>query len=212
MATPPGNDRSSTRDIGAPGPTDGHAITQDDLRDLVLRARDGDERSWEVLFRRAYPKLLAYASRRLASRELAMDAVGETMTRAVANIDRFRSEGGGFDAWLYGIIRHVVVDAQRSLSREGPGPIPDLPDAGPQPGDRVLSHEGATEMRAAFEKLNASDQELLELRVVAALSADETASVLGRRPGAVRMAQSRALGRLRRLLADGDVGEGSKSA
>jgi RNA polymerase sigma-70 factor (ECF subfamily) len=43
---------------------------------------------------------------------------------------------------------------------------------------------------------------LLELRVVAELSTDEVASVLGRKPGAVRMAQSRALTRLRALISE----------
>jgi RNA polymerase sigma-70 factor (ECF subfamily) len=46
----------------------------------------------------------------------------------------------------------------------------------------------------------AADRELLELRVMAGLSSEQTAAVLGRTPGAVRTAQSRALARLRQLL------------
>ena len=57
-------------------------------------------------------------------------------------------------------------------------------------------------MRQAFARLSDADRELLELRVVAGLSAEEAAAVLGRRPGAVRMAQSRALTRLRRHLGE----------
>ena len=57
-------------------------------------------------------------------------------------------------------------------------------------------------MRRAFGRLRAEDQELLELRVVAGLSAEQVAAVQGRRAGAVRMAQSRALSRLRELLAE----------
>lgn len=190
--------------------TNSYERTSDQVRALVERARHGDEQAWEALFRRAYPKLLSYASRRLPTQEQAKDAVGETMTRAVANIDRLRWEGGGFDAWMYGIMRHVVLDAQRLLSREGPGLIPDAADASPLPGDRVVARDDAVEVRQAFDRLSPADQELLELRVVAELSADEVASVLGRRPGAVRMAQSRALTRLRELL--GEVGEGRESA
>lgn len=52
-------------------------------------------------------------------------------------------------------------------------------------------------MRSAFRRLSPEDQEVLELRVVAGLSADGVGEVLGRRSGAVRMAQSRALGRFR---------------
>jgi len=190
--------------------TNSYERTSDQVRALVERARQGDEQAWEALFRRAYPKLLSYASRRLPTQEQAKDAVGETMTRGVANIERLRGEGGGFDAWMYGIMRHVVLDAQRLLSREGPGFIPDVADASPLPGDRVVARDDAIEVRQAFDRLSPADQELLELRVVAQLSADEVASVLGRRPGAVRMAQSRALSRLRDLL--GEVGEGRESA
>ena len=192
--------------------TNSYERSSDQVRDLVERARRGDEPAWEALFRRAYPKLLAYASRRLPSQEQAKDAVGETMTRAVANIDKLRSEGGGFDAWMYGIMRHVVVDAQRLLSREGPGLIPDTVDTGPLPGDRALDREDALEVREAFEQLSPADQELLELRVVAELSTDEVASVLGRKPGTVRMAQSRALARLRALVGEDREERGGRAS
>ena len=58
----------------------------------------------------------------------------------------------------------------------------------------------ARAVRAAFAKLGPADQEVLELRIMAGLSADEVAQTLGKRPGAVRMAQNRALGRLRALM------------
>jgi RNA polymerase sigma-70 factor (ECF subfamily) len=159
---------------------------------------------------------LAYAARRLPTEVQAKDAVGETMTRAVAHIDRLRHEGGGFDAWMYGIMRHVVVDTQRALAKEGPGLVPDAVDWRSEPSDQTIDREDAAEIRAAFARLSDADQELLELRVVAELSAEEVGSVLGRRPGAVRMAQSRALMRLRALLGEealrGDEAEGRDSA
>ena len=66
----------------------------------------------------------------------------------------------------------------------------------------VLAREEAASLRKAFEQLSPSEQELLELRVVGGLSADDVGSVLGKRAGAVRMAQARALDRLRVLLGD----------
>lgn len=164
---------------------------------LVTRARRGDASAWEELYRRAYPGLLAYARRRLDP-ESARDAVSETMTRAVASIDRFEWNGVGFDAWLFGILRHVVIDAQRALT-ERAIPADAEPDS-PGPLDHLLGAEEAKAMRAAFQRLSEADQEVLELRVVGQLSADEVAVVLGKKAGAVRMAQARALERLRELL------------
>ena len=166
----------------------------DDVVSLVERARASDPDAWEVLYRRAYPGLLAYARRRLDG-DRAVDAVAETMVRAVAGIERFSWKGSGFDGWLFGILRHVVVDAHRARARHRGEPIDD--GLGPGPLDHVLDGEEAAAVRAAFEALDPDDRELLELRVVAGLSAEAVGSVLSKRPGALRMAQSRALGRLR---------------
>ena len=43
-------------------------------------------------------------------------------------------------------------------------------------------------------------REIVVLRVVVGLSAEETAATVGSTPGAVRVAQHRALARLRRIL------------
>jgi RNA polymerase sigma-70 factor, ECF subfamily len=156
------------------------------------------------LYRRAYPRLLAYARRRLDP-DGAREAVSETMARAVANIGRYRlvPGSGGFEGWLFGICRHVVLDTQRAAGRQGY----ELPSEGASdadPAEGLVSAEEAAAVRRAFAQLSDADRELLELRVVAGLSAEAAAAVLGRRPGAVRMAQSRALARLRRHLADAE--------
>jgi RNA polymerase sigma-70 factor, ECF subfamily len=181
-------------------PEKSDATAMNDEHSDVMRAKDGDPLVWEAIFRRAYPQLLAYARRRLPTAELAKDAVSEAVARAVANIDRVREDGSGIDAWLYGILRYVVIDIQRTMYREGPGAMPDVTDGRPEPAEYALASEDAVFVRAAFAELSAADQELLELRVVAELSVEEVSRILGRRPGAVRMAQSRALARLRSIL------------
>ncbi len=171
-------------------------------RALVERARAGDAAAWEALYRSLYPKLLAYAGRRL-DQDAARDAVSEAMARAVARIGRFAWEGGGFDAWVFAILRHVVVDAQRAAAQHAGDTEPDeAPASGPGPLDRLLGDEASSALRVAFARLSPFDQEVLELRVVAGLSSDEVASVVGKRAGTVRMAQARALARLRELLED----------
>jgi RNA polymerase sigma-70 factor (ECF subfamily) len=182
---------------------------------LVRAARRGDASAWETLYRRAYPRLLSYARRRLPSDDAARDAVGETMARAVRGLSSgYRGEGAGFDAWLSGIVRHVVLDAQRSAGRRPVSSMvgvsePASAAAGPE--ELLLGSYEAAAVRAAFASLAADDQELLELRVVHGLSSDEVAGVLGKRPGAVRMAQSRALGRLRAALSASSSSSSSSS-
>jgi RNA polymerase sigma-70 factor (ECF subfamily) len=162
----------------------------------------GDE-AWDAVYRRARPRLHAYARRRLPGPE-AEEAVSETLARAVAAAPRYRDRGLGVDAWLFGICRNVVLDAQRRSARRRGREVAAWSPDDPGPLDAVLGAEEATLLRRAFALLPDGDREVLELRVVAGLEAEAVAEVLGKRAGAVRMAQSRALARLRALLEEED--------
>lgn len=161
-------------------------------------ARDPD--SWEELYRRMHPGLFGYARRRLPHTVAAEDAVSETMTRALNRIDGFEPHGSGLNGWLFGILRNVVLEAHRSTARQVPSEIADQPDHGQLPGERLEDLEQQGAMRSAFATLRPEDRELLELRVVGQLSGEAAGEILGMAPGAVRMAQMRALERLRRTF------------
>jgi RNA polymerase sigma-70 factor (ECF subfamily) len=180
-------------------------VEQLDLKALVGRASRSDPAAWEALYERAYARLIAYAKRRLPSGSEADDAVSETFARAYERITRFRWKRAGFDAWLYGILRNVILEILRARGRESPPSGVERPNPAPGPLERVLADEEAREVRSAFARLSPEDQEVLELRVVGELDASEVAMVLGKRAGAVRMAQSRALGRLRALMKGGEA-------
>jgi len=143
--------------------------------------------------------MLAYAERRVSSKEEAQDAVSEAMTRTVAGLDRFAVAGATPEAWLFGVLRHVVLDRQRRIYRQRDLPVRREVTTD-DPLELVVVGDEQAAVRAAFERLPDRDRELLELRVVAGLSSDEVASILDMRPGAVRTAQARALDKLRAIL------------
>jgi DNA-directed RNA polymerase specialized sigma24 family protein len=97
------------------------------------------------LYRRAYPRLFAYARRRSPHGDAADDAVSDTMTRALVRIDSFAWRGEGFDAWLYGILLERARAGARFV---GDGP-PDVPAHEPEPLGCVLAREEAVEVRRA---------------------------------------------------------------
>lgn len=165
-------------------------------REVVDRARGGDHDAWESIYRVTYPRLHAYAARRAG--DAADDLVGETLMRAVTAIGRFHWTDEGVEPWLFGIARHVIADHHRRAGRRRRTAPPQPPSAQADEG-LVIADEHAA-VRRAFDGLPATDREVLELRVVAGLSPDQVARLLGKRPGAVRTAQSRALARLRREL------------
>ena len=174
-----------------------------DPEGLVEAARGGDPDAWETLYRRVYPRLRSYVASRVGAGD-AEDLVSETMTRAVAAIDRFRWEPAGFDGWIFGIARRVTADHNRRSARRLAQPVVSL-DRSAEGDDHAAGLERSAEharLRDALARLSDDDRELLELRAVGQLSFEDVARVLGKRPGAVRTASSRAVARLRAIVAE----------
>lgn len=180
-------------------------MDDDDFAALVAAAQRHSPEAWEALYRVCRPKLVTYASRRLPSIQAAEDAVSEAFLRAIDRIEDFTPTGTGFQGWMYGITRNVVRETYRATDRDRrledkqartihPAPEPS------EIHDRIERAEEHETLRRAFATLSDDDQELLELRVVGQLPAEAVAGVLGKKAGAVRMAQSRALGRLRAAM------------
>lgn len=65
------------------------------------------------------PQLLAYALRRLRSREQAEDAVQEALVAALEGLDRYAGESS-LSTWLFGILKHKIVDSLRRVPAEEP--------------------------------------------------------------------------------------------
>ncbi|GAA1739347.1 sigma-70 family RNA polymerase sigma factor [Aeromicrobium alkaliterrae] len=181
-------------------------------RDLLVRFRELDPDAWETVYRRSYSRLVEYARRRLPSTYDPHDAVSECLTRAVDRIGDLADQGVRVEAWLYGILRLVVLEQiRRSGRQERERPVADSPlglveatnDRGPL--EHVLRDEQVSSVRVAFERLSIDDQEVLWLRQVAELSVAEVAEVLRKGHGAVRQANFRALARLRTLIEEVDA-------
>jgi RNA polymerase sigma-70 factor (ECF subfamily) len=104
---------------------------------------------------------------------------------------------------VYGIAAHKVADSYRSHTRNRAEPVSEVPEsvddeAGPE--QRAMQGEMSSQMAALLRVLPEKQREIVVLRVVVGLSAEETAEAVGSTPGAVRVAQHRALTRLRREI------------
>lgn len=172
-----------------------------DLDAAFTHARSGDVDAWEAVYRLCRPTLFSFARVRLATDEQADDAVSETVARAIASADRFQHGRAGVIGWLIGINRNVVREMYRAGSRLASVPVvADPVDPGPAPDDAVVRRTEHDVVRRAFDQLTDEEQEVLELRVIAGLDSDAVADLLGKGAGAIRMAQSRALNRVRTLV------------
>ena len=128
---------------------------------------------------------------------------------AITALPRYRDQGRPFLAFVYGIAAHKVADAHRAAARNRAEPTDMLPerasvDAGPE--QMTMDAESAARMSGLLDVLPAKQREILVLRVIVGLSAEETAEAVGSSPGAVRVAQHRALARLRAEIIEAERG------
>ncbi len=131
------------------------------------------------------------------------DIAQEVCLAVMTALPRYRDQGRPFLAFVYGIAAHKVADAHRAAARDLSHPVEKLPEsysAQSTPEQSAIEAESVARMNQLLEVLPAKQREILILRVVVGLSAEETADALGTTSGAVRVAQHRGLARLRSAL------------
>ncbi len=125
-------------------------------------------------------------------------------------LPRYRDQGRPFMAFVYGIAAHKVADAHRGAARVKADPVEELPEAmsvdnGPE--QLALDADASRRMAELLELLPEKQREVLVLRLVVGMSAEETAEAVGSTAGAVRVAQHRALNKLKTELTRVRVGD-----
>lgn len=175
------------------------------IRDLTADAVGGQPAAIESLLRQIRPMVLRYCRARLGRisghYQAADDVAQEVCIALLSALPRYRDMGRPFASFVFGIASHKVADAMRSASSLAI-PTEDLPDEAddrPGPEETAVAYLEAERVRKLLTRLPAQQRELIVLRVLAGMSAQETGNELGMTPGAVRVAQHRALTRLRAI-------------
>jgi len=186
----------------------------DEIDRLVAAVVDGDRAALNQLLVILRPLVVRYCRSRLGSDRagVAADDVAQEVCLAVLkSLPTYTDQGKPFLAFVYGIAAHKVVDAHRHAGRDRSDPTDEVPEgfadmAGPE--QHALEMSASAEMRVLLTQLPPKQREILVLRVVVGLSAEETALAVGSTPGAVRVAQHRAVAKLRGVLGDPDEAPG----
>jgi RNA polymerase sigma-70 factor, ECF subfamily len=170
----------------------------------------------EAVLRGLRPVILRYCRARL-SRQAADDVAQEVCLALMsawgqpgrpghqASQGRPRGDAAGHTvtAYAFGIASHKVADAMRAAGRLAV-PVPELPDVAddqPGPEETVIARWERERVRHVLAQLPPQQRRLVLLRVVSGFTAAETGAMLGMTAEAVRVAQHRALARMRKLLA-----------
>lgn len=181
------------------------------MRDLTTLAARGQPAAIESLLRQIRPMVVRYCRARLGhisgQYQMADDVAQEVCIAVLSALPRYQDMGRPFASFVFGIASHKVADARRCLARLAipTEDLPDGPDDGPGPEETVVAWIEAERARALLARLPVHQRELLVLRVLSGFSAQETGNVLGMSAGAVRVAQHRALARLRAIALEENI-------
>lgn len=179
-----------------------------DFHAVLAAARDGAEWALARLYTDLQPNVLRYLM--VHEPAAAEDLASEVWIGVARGLGRFSGGEDAFRAWVFTIARRRVADLHRKMARQPVVPVPprelaSLGTVGNVEDDAIATLPDDVMSRLAT--LSPDQAEVLLLRVVADLSVSETANILGKRPGAVRILQHRALRRLAQESFDGSETE-----
>lgn len=158
---------------------------------VVHRSVVSSDEAIERAYRRDYARFLRLGYALLGERDRAHDAVQETFAAALRARASFRGEGS-IEGWLWTMMLNVCRQELRRNRRIVAAGVPEAVSNG-----HALQWP---ELRAAVAALPEQERHAVFLRYYAGLSQDETAEVLGVRPGTVGAALSHARNKLRSAL------------
>ena len=184
----------------------------DDFAATLKAAQQGDEAAFARLWQDGHPALLRYL--RVVAPAWHEDIAAETWVQVVRGLAKFRGDEQNWRAWLFTTARRRVVDQTRHQARRPATSLDALPDPtlaevtsllGPDTADLALDNIDTRAAIAVINQLPPLQAEVIVLRVVAGLETERVSRLLGRTPGAIRVALHRGLQRLEDLLAEKGV-------
>jgi RNA polymerase sigma-70 factor (ECF subfamily) len=175
---------------------------------VLHAAAAGDHEALGELWRATHPPLLRYL--RVMCGDSADDVASETWLRAMPALHRFAGDESAFRGWLVVVARNHYRDLARRAARRPEDLSADMSEhlSAADPADTaeaVLERRSTAAALRLVATLPPDQAELVVLRVVVGLDVADVARIVGRSPGAVRVAVHRALRTLAGRLREGSA-------
>jgi RNA polymerase sigma-70 factor (ECF subfamily) len=171
------------------------------FRGLLGNAKQGDQESFGAIWQAFHPALLR-VTRGLAGARDADDVASSVWVDVVRSLDDFDGDVDAFRAWLFTLARRRLIDLRRRQTRRPETPLGDAFDrrGGTDVADDAVSREATDAALALVASLPPDQAEVVLLRAVAGLDVATVATIVGKKPGTVRVLAHRGLANLRRTL------------
>jgi RNA polymerase sigma-70 factor (ECF subfamily) len=171
---------------------------------VLAAAKIGEEWAWVNLYRDLAGPVTGYLRGRGAGDS--EDLASETFLNVAKGIRSFSGDEQAFRSWVFVIAHRRLTDARRSAARRpladhrasDDGGVDQLP--GGDAEDDAMSHLDADAVESILSRVTQDQRDVIKLRIVGGFSVAETAKILGKSDGAVKVIQHRALQALRRHI------------
>jgi RNA polymerase sigma factor (sigma-70 family) len=168
---------------------------------VLAAAQAGAPWAFETLYRDLSPAVTGYL--RLHGAAEPDDLASETFLGVFRGLSGFSGDEDALRSWVFTIAHHRLVDDWRRRSRR-PQLTDDAGDLALLPGgdaeDDALMRVGTADVHRMCAGLPDDQRSVLLLRVLADLTVEQVASVMGRSPGSVKALQRRGLRVLRERI------------
>jgi RNA polymerase sigma-70 factor (ECF subfamily) len=174
--------------------------------ELLERVREGDPGAMDTLLARYEKGIYRFGLRMCGSEDAAKEVLQETLLAAFRNLGQFRGDAK-LSTWLFQIARSFCTKSHRGRSNDADRAPADSPEAlavpteGPSPEEGARARELGLALSVAIQALPISQREVLVLRDVEGMSAEEAAAVLGIGVPNLKSRLHRARAELRKQLA-----------
>lgn len=181
-------------------------VTRGNLDAVAAAASAGDTAATDELLSYLRPIMVRFCRTKLGRvRPIssADDVAQEVCIAVFRALPTYQHLGRPFLSFVFGVAAHKVADVHRAAARDRSLPTAETPDTitfAENPEEIALRRELVEQTSDLLQTLLPRQREIVVMRVVLGMSAQETADAVGTTPDAVRVAQHRALNRLRRTI------------
>jgi RNA polymerase sigma-70 factor (ECF subfamily) len=173
-------------------------------QELIRKAQRGDTLAFGELYECCAPVIFRYLYTHLDSRMDAEDLTGEVFLKAWQSLPKYNERGVPFLAFLFRIARNVLVDHYRQSNRNTSKTPEELDGFKDESHTELIETVGSQiehqRILQVLSGLRPDYRSVLTLRFISELSPEETAKVMERSVGAIRVLQHRALAALRQEI------------
>ena len=175
----------------------------DGEKKLIKNAIRGEAEAFGLLYDHYQPKIYRFVYFKVSHREEAEDLTHQVFLKSWENIADYELYEFPFSSWLYRIARNQTIDYYRT--KKSNSSLESIAETKSLEDDEIISELiddsfNIKKIKEAIVLLSDDQQNVIILRFIEDLSPKETAEIMDKTEGAIKILQHRAIKKLKEIL------------